>query len=337
MRPLDRVPSIKLKLGIIVVGAVAGTTLTIVIGVEAGLGWFASALLAVVAGLVAIQLLARGMTSPLREMVVATHEMAKGDYSRSVTSSSRDEVGELARAFNKMAADLAEVDRMRRDLVANVSHELRTPITALQALLENAVDGVAPADSATLETMLLQVHRLARLVDQLLDLSKLESGTIPLRVIEFEVRPLLDQTIKESEIHADTTDRAVQFELRVEPKDLCGQGDVERIHQIVSNLIDNAVRHSPRGGTVHVGAFATRHDLVIEVTDEGEGIPHSEREKVFERFYRADASRSTHSGGSGLGLAIARWIVDLHGGHIAAGDNSPNGCRMSFMIPLETR
>lgn len=337
MKPLDRVPSIKLKLGIIVVGAVGGTTLMIVIGVRAGFSKWASALLAVAAGLVAIQLLARGMTSPLREMVAATHAMARGDYSKTVSSTSRDEVGELARAFNKMAADLAEVDRMRRDLVANVSHELRTPITALQAHLENVVDGVAVPDGATLQTMLVQVHRLARLVDQLLDLSKLESGTIPLSVGEFEVRPLLDQTIRESEIHAATADRDVRFELRVDPPHLSGTADVERMHQVVSNLIDNAVRHSPRAGTVHVGAYATADDLVIEVSDEGKGIPPVERQKVFERFYRADASRSTDSGGSGLGLAIARWIVDLHDGRIEAGDNSPVGCRMSVAIPLEPR
>lgn len=337
MRPLDRLPSIKLKLGIIVVFAVGGTTLSIVIGVEAGLGWLASVLLAVVAGLAAIQLLARGMTSPLREMVAATQAMARGDYSRTVTASSKDEVGELARAFNKMATDLAEVDRMRRDLVANVSHELRTPITGLQAQLENLVDGVAPADGATLETMLVQIHRLSRLVDHLLDLSELESGTIPLRVAGFEVGPLLEQAVKESEIHAETKDQDVRFELRVDPPDLRGKGDIERIHQVFSNLIDNAVRHSPPRGRVQVTAFATSDTLVIEISDEGEGIPRSEREKVFERFYRVDTSRSTGSGGSGLGLAIAQWIVDLHGGHIAVADNTPTGCRMSVRIPLETR
>jgi len=334
VRPLDRLPSVKLKLGIVVVGAVAGTTLAIVAGVEAGLGWLGSAILAVAVGLVAIQLLARGMTSPLREMAAAADAMSRGDYTRSVIASSQDEVGQLARAFNKMAADLGEVARVRRDLVANVSHELRTPIAALHALLENAVDGVAPADITTLRTMLVQVQRLARLVDQLLDLSKLESGATPLNVDVFELHPLLDQAITESRINAASARPDVQLELQVEPPGGTARGDAERIYQVVSNLIENAVRHSPTGGAVHVNASLRSDDLVIEVSDQGEGIPLGDREKVFERFYRADASRSAGSGGSGLGLAIARWIVDLHGGHIEAGANSPRGCRMSVTIPI---
>ena len=132
-------------------------------------------------GLAMAQFLARGMTSPLREMAAAASAMARGDYGRRVRATSHDEVGELARAFNAMAAELADVDRMRRDLVANVSHELRTPIGALQALLENLVDGVEPVDPAALRTALGQTERLGRLVSQLLDLSRLESGALALR------------------------------------------------------------------------------------------------------------------------------------------------------------
>src|SRR5437868_13954128 len=139
-----------------------------------------------------VRFLARGMTSPLREMSDAARAMAKGNYERRVSATSRDEVGELARAFNKMAAELAETDRLRRDLVANVSHELRTPITALQAVLENLVDGVGKADPETLRTMLAQVERLGRLVQQLLDLSRLESGTLPLDRDLFDVEPMLE-------------------------------------------------------------------------------------------------------------------------------------------------
>ena len=147
-----------------------------------------------------MQFLARGMTSPLREMAAAASAMARGDYGRRVRATSHDEVGELARAFNAMAAELADVDRMRRDLVANVSHELRTPIGALQALLENLVDGVEPVDPAALRTALLQTERLGRLVEQLLDLSRLESGALALRPAPFQVRPLLEQATRECEL-----------------------------------------------------------------------------------------------------------------------------------------
>ena len=140
------------------------------------------------------------MTSPLREMAVAASAMARGDYDRRVRATSRDEVGELARAFNAMAAELAGVERMRRDLVANVSHELRTPIGALQALLENLADGVEPPDPATLRTALAQTERLGRLVEQLLDLSRMESGGLAIEPVSFALRPLLEQATRECEL-----------------------------------------------------------------------------------------------------------------------------------------
>ena len=337
MRPLDWLPSIKTKLGAVIVGAVCGTTLAIVLGVRAGLGWTTSAVIAGFVALASIQFLARGMTSPLREMAAAAQRMAKGDYSRRVTATSRDEVGELARAFNKMASELAEVDRMRRDLVANVSHELRTPISALQAVLENLVDGVEPPDEATLRTMLTQVQRLGRLVNQLLDLSKLESGVVPLQKQTFELRPVLEQAIHETRVHAERAqERKIQFELVVKPEGLMARADPERVHQVVANLLDNAVRHSPEGGRVAVEAKGERDVLTVEVADDGPGIPSEEASRVFERFYRSDSARSAVQGGTGLGLAIARWIVDLHGGDIAVQEKTPRGCRMVVALPQAT-
>src|SRR4051795_10380416 len=193
MRPLDRLSSIKVKLGVVIVATVVGTVLVLWAGRKLGLPLLVRGSLGAALGLAMVQFLARGMTSPLREMAAAASAMAKGDYERRVRASSRDEVGELARAFNAMAAELAGVDRMRRDLVANVSHELRTPIGALQALLENLADGVEPPDPAALRTALAQTERLGRLVEQLLDLSRLEAGAVPLEARAFAVRPLLEQ------------------------------------------------------------------------------------------------------------------------------------------------
>lgn len=173
MRPLDPLSSMKVKLGVVIAAAVAVTIVVNEVGLRMNVRTPARALLAGVLGLAMVQILARGMISPLRAMADAARAMAAGDHGRQVQATSRDEVGDLARAFNAMAAELAEVDRVRKDLVANVSHELRTPITALQAVLENIVDGVAPADPETLRTMLAQVERLGRLVAQLLDLSRL--------------------------------------------------------------------------------------------------------------------------------------------------------------------
>ena len=162
MRPLDRIGSLKLKLGVLVAASVGVASTLTVFGLLVGLLPRYTIPAAVLLALVVTQLLARGMTSPLREMTHAARRMATGDYTRRVTASSNDEVGELARAFNTMAADLEAVDRQRRDLVANVSHELRTPVSALRAVLENLVDGVARPDQATLQAALDQTERLER-------------------------------------------------------------------------------------------------------------------------------------------------------------------------------
>ena len=188
------------------------------------------------------------MTSPLREMVGAARAMSRGDYQRRVTASSRDEVGELARAFNRMAADLAEVDRVRRDLVANVSHELRTPLGALRAMLENLVDGVETADAASLAAMLQHVERLGALVEQLLDLSKLESGVVPLDRRRVRARDLLERVAARVAAEARAR-RGRRLELGVEPEGLVLDADEARVHQVLANLVGNAIRHSPPAGS----------------------------------------------------------------------------------------
>ncbi len=328
-RPLDPLPTLKLKLSVVILAAVAVTVVVYFIGLHLGMWPSVAGIVAGFVALAVVWVLARGITTPLREMVGATEAMARGDFSQRVTATSRDEVGTLARSFNQMAAELAETDRLRRDLVANVSHELRTPITALQAVLENLVDGIAPPDPETLRTMLAQVERLGRLVQQLLDLSRLESGALPLERRMFEVEPMLEIAVRESQLHADH----VRFEIEVEPVGLTLEADAERLHQVVANLVENAVRFSPRGGSVDVRATATVDGLRLEVCDEGPGIPPHEAAHVFERFYRTDAARSSRGGGAGLGLAIARWIVDLHGGEIRVEQRHPHGCRMVVTIP----
>jgi signal transduction histidine kinase len=330
VRPLDFLRSIKAKLGVVIVAAVVATTAILAFGDELGLAPWLRVLLAVAVGLALVQGLARGMTSPLREMAAAASEMARGAYERRVTATSRDEVGELARAFNAMAADLGDVERMRRDLVANVSHELRTPIGALQAVLENLADGVE--DPHAIDVALAQTQRLGRLVEQLLDLSRLESGTLPIAAERFRVGELLDRAARELVLG----ERDVRLRIEVDPIGLEATGDPERLQQVLANLLDNAVRHSPPEGRVWLVGYNGGRTTTIAVCDEGPGIPPEEAQRVFERFYRSDAARSTRDGGTGLGLAIARWIVDAHGGSIRAEQRDPHGCRMVLELPAGT-
>lgn len=331
MRPLDRLASLKLKLGLVIVAAVVTTLIVNELGLQYGFKPASRAVVAALLALAMVQLLARGMISPLREMATASRAMARGEHGRRVTATSNDEVGELARAFNVMSAELEEVDRIRRDLVANVSHELRTPISALQAVLENLIDGVEPADPERFRTMLKQVERLGRLVTQLLDLSRLESGVVPLQRRRFAVRELLDDAADEARLRSLET----PIEVEVEPPGLTLDADPERVHQVVANLVENAVRHSPPGAAVKIQAHANgaRGTVVVEVSDAGPGIADEDAGRVFERFYRSDAARASRDGGAGLGLAIARWIVDLHGGTIRPERRQPTGCRMVVELP----
>ena len=330
MRPLDRVPSIKLKLGLVIVASVAVTVLVLHFGKRLGWQIELRAVAAAALGLLMIQGLARGMTSPLREMAAAAQAMARGAHGIRVTATSRDEVGELARAFNAMSADLEDAERQRKELVANVSHELRTPIGALQALLENLADGVEPPDAATLRVALGQTERLGRLVSTLLDFHRLEAGAVPMRPQSFELRPLLERATRECTLGED---RRVRLKVCVQPGDLRVIADPERVHQVVANLLDNAVRHSPDDGRVWLSAHNGGGSVVLEVADEGPGIPQEEAQRVFERFHRLDVARSSGTGGTGLGLSIARWIVDAHGGSIRVEQREPTGCRMVVELP----
>ncbi|MFG1682772.1 DUF4153 domain-containing protein [Nonomuraea sp. NPDC049269] len=328
-QPLDFLGRIKVKLGLVIVLAVGTAFVVNEVGINSGLSRGVRIAVALVLALIMVQVLAMGMTKPLRQMARAAQTIAKGRYTLRVRATSRDEVGELARAFNAMAADLGEVDRQRRELVANVSHELRTPITGLRAVLENVVDGVSPADPVTMKTALAQTERLGRLVAQLLDLSRLDSGVRLIEPDAVELAPLLEQAVREAALARED----VRLDPSV-PADLAVRADPDLLAQVLANLLDNAVRHSPPGGSVTVTAAPDGDGVRIAITDQGPGIPASAHGRVFERFSRLDTGRTADAGGAGLGLAIVKEIVELHGGSIRIGDCA--GCRMIVDLPGRT-
>jgi len=341
IRPLGGLPSFKVKLGVLVAVSVTVAAALAWVGVRSGLHPLVTIPAIVLVALVVTQILARGMTSPLREMTRAARAMARGDYSQRITATSRDEVGQLARAFTVMARDLEETDRMRRDLVANVSHELRTPVAALRGQLENLVDGVTEADPAALQVALSETERLSRLVDHLLDLSRLDAGVIRLDVQPIALTPFLHEVVDAASLAARAQERDVHWTIDVTPPDLAVDADPERIHQVIANLLDNASRHSPPGGRIRLTARAPEggDDVVLEVRDEGPGIALADRGRVFERFERG--GRPDGSGGTGLGLAIARWAVTLHGGTIEVVDDErpdgPDGPSSTIRVTLPRR
>ena len=330
---LDQVTSVKVKLGLLVAVSVTVASIVAAVGAVGGVPVWLSVPVTVALALGVTQLLAVGMTSPLREMTAAARGMARGDYSARVTASSSDEVGELARAFNRMAEDLATVDRRRRELVANVSHELRTPLAALCAVLENLVDGVAMPDPVALRTALDQAERLSALASDLLDLARVDVGEARLSTTQVPVLELLERAVAEARVSG----REVRYDERVMPPALTVPADPARLHQLIANLLDNASRHSPAGGVVRITAQATATGWRLEVADEGPGIPAADRERVFERF--GTLAEAEGGGGTGLGLAIARWVTDLHGGTIHFVDPAPRstGARVRVDLPHEPR
>jgi signal transduction histidine kinase len=303
------------------------------------MGWLPpkTTLIAVGLAVITSQVLAHGMTRPLREMTAAAGAMARGDYTRRVRATSRDEVGQLAVAFNQMSADLAAADLRRRELIANVSHELRTPIAALRAVLENLVDGLTSPDPTTLRTALAQSERMSALVTDLLDLSRIDAGASSLHREVLTVARLLDEVVAEAEVNSAAAGRSVRMSVSVDPAGATVFADRARLHQVMVSLLDNAARHGPPDGRVQVVARALPGELEIEVRDEGPGIAQAERHLVFQRFARGERAGD---GGTGLGLAIARWVVDLHGGTIAVVDpvaihsgQSGPGCRIRLVLP----
>jgi signal transduction histidine kinase len=227
---------------------------------------------------------------------------------------------------------LAEVDRFRRDLVANAAHELRTPITVMRASAENLVDGIDQPTPERLRMLLVQTERLGRLVNQLMDLSRLESGVVPFERQPVVLAELLDDAAQAIAI------RGVAIHVVVEAdRTTAALGDEERLRQVVTNLSDNALRHAPAGSTITLRAHTIGTEAILEVEDHGPGIAAEEASRVFDRFYRLDAARSADDGGAGLGLSIVKWVVELHKGSIEPVAAVPAGCRMIVRLPSADR
>jgi signal transduction histidine kinase len=265
-------------------------------------------------------------------MAAAAESLGRGEYADRVPVTTRDELGRLAETFNRMAGELESVERLRRDLVANVSHELKTPIAAIRAHLENLLDGVEEPNASTIGVMVEQSERLGRLVDQLLDLSRLESGAFALELDFVALRPLVERVF--AEVQVGRLEHGLDLRNEV-PEGLPPVwADRERLHQVVFNLVDNAWRFTPPGGRIRVRARRTGEMCEVSVEDSGAGVPAAHRPFVFERFYRVDPARSRVGGGTGIGLTIARSLVEAHGGSIRVDTGEDGGAAFRFTLPL---
>lgn len=275
---------------------------------------------------------ARRIVEPVELMRQAARRIASGRYEERVPVQSADELGELAEQFNRMAASLQRLERLRRDLVADVAHELRTPLTGLSGSLEGLLDGVLEPTPELLARMRREVRRLERLVEDLQELSRVEAGQLSLRRRPVSVGESLEPVL--ARLGPQFREKGVQLVVEV-PRSLPRVlADPDRIGQVLTNLLGNALQYTPAGGRVVVRAWATEGEVAVSVADTGIGIPSEHLPFVFDRFYRVDRSRSRAGGGAGIGLTIAKGLVELHGGRIwAESPGAGQGSTFTFTLP----
>lgn len=272
------------------------------------------------------------VSRPIGRLARAASRIAAGHYAERVPVSSDDEVGQLAESFNAMAASLESTERRRLELVGDVAHELRTPLATIDGYLEGLEDGVVQPRDATWALLRGETARLSRMVNDLQELWRAEARQLPLSLTAVDVEAELQAAGERFATQA----REHQIAIRtvVEPGRPAVRADVERLGQILDNFLSNAVRYSPDGSVVTVSAARLRDGIAIAVTDEGPGLTGEQLERVFERFYRADPSRSRALGGSGIGLAIARALAEAMGGRVeAASAGEGRGSTFRLILP----
>jgi two-component system sensor histidine kinase BaeS len=288
-------------------------------------------------------LFARRLTRPLEALTLAAEQMKQGRYTQRVAvPKAQDELGRLASTFNDMAntieADVKELrhqEQARRDLTANIAHDLATPLTAIQGFSEALADEVitdAEGRQETAQRIGREVQRLRRLVKDLQQMSSLESGHAQLDLAPLDMHTLVDETLNVIQPECEQMGISLQNEIVSETPSV--MADSDRITQVLLNLLDNARRHTLKGGSITIRAYSKDNMLYTQIRDTGIGIDATDLPHIFERFYRANRSRNGASGGSGLGLSIVKAIITAHGGNIWAESEPGQGATVTFTLPL---
>ena len=303
--------------------------------------FFIAALFALALTFVLVYLVSYRLTKPLREMSAAAKQYATGDFSKRINIkrskfriSGHDEIDELVQAFNTMAQALATLEMSRRSFVANVSHELKTPMTTIGGFIDGILDGTIEKEKETqyLKVVSDEVKRLSRLVTGMLNMSKIEAGELDLKPQRFDISEMIFRTMLGFEQLIDNKHIEVRGLDTLENNLVTADKDM--INQVVYNLIDNAVKFTPEGGYIEVSSKSDIEKVIIKIRNSGKGIPSEELDKIFERFYKIDKSRSYDVKGAGMGLYIVKTIIELHGGQIVARSEPGEYAEFIFQLPL---
>ena len=290
------------------------------------------ALLAIAVALLVTYFLSRRISAPVKALTLAARRLGQGDLSQRVQSEDKSELGELAQAFNTMAENLERSEQLRRNMIADIAHELRTPLSNLKGYVEAIRDGMVKPELDAIRSLDEEAMMLSQLVNDLQELSLAEAGELKLDCQKENVIELLKQIagVKQSQAAAKGISLSADLPKKLPRVNI----DSRRISQVLLNLIDNAITHTPQGGIITITARKLDDWVEIGIEDTGEGIPAEHLPNVFERFYRVDKSRARATGGTGLGLAIARSLVEAHGGKIEVKSEEGKGSHFAFTIPM---
>jgi two-component system sensor histidine kinase BaeS len=294
---------------------------------------FLSAIGAIIFSLIMGTVLSRTITHPIRELTSATQEIASGKLGQKVLVRSNDEIGELAASFNKMNDDLARSFNLRKQMTADIAHELRTPLSLIIGHAEAVHDGILPASTENFEIIREEANRLEQLVNDLRIVSLADAGELTLNLQPVDINKLLSD-IQTLYLHHFNQKR-VTLNLKPAPATLRVQATLDpvRITQVLTNILNNALRYTPENGSVDITTSLQNNTVDITIQDSGPGVNYEEAQHLFDRFYRADESRTREEGGSGLGLAIAKSIVEMHNGKIWAESEKGKGLKVIIQLP----
>jgi len=291
-----------------------------------------SCLLAVGVAVAIAFLISRRVLSPVRALTVAVQRLGHGDLGQRVEVDDRGEMGDLAGAFNTMAGDLERADRVQRQMIGDIAHELRTPLSNIRGYVEAIRDRVVEPDESTITTIDEEATLLSRLVDDLQELSIVEAGQLALEIQPEDPLAIIQQATNANRTRAAA--RGVELDTRVPDSLPLVAIDYHRIGQVLRNLLDNAIAQTGQGGTVTLTATGKGNMVEVAVSDTGAGIPEEDLPKIFDRFYRADKSRTRATGGRGLGLTISKGLVEAHGGTMRVESELGEGSTFAFTLPV---
>ncbi len=294
-----------------------------------------AAIVAIAISVVIGYFVSRMLTNPIRRITGTAKQIRDGDLSARCNLRGDDEIDQLGETFDEMATTIEKDLKHEKRITSDVAHELRTPLMAMLATVEAMQDGVYPTDSEHLETVASETRRLARLVQQMLDLSRLENKTAPLNIDTVELVPFVRNIVNSQERLFDERDLKLRFSDELNGHSDLIEFDPDMITQAVINLMSNAMRYTPEGGWVVVSVLGDRKHLKISVSDTGIGIAKEDLSRIFGRFWRADASRAREAGGLGVGLAVTKQIVERHHGYISVESELGKGTTFTIHLPRE--